>query len=912
MAVFCCKVVMTFLAIQLRLQPLAFAQETFVASFQNDLDGSLTVSSNVWIEVLSKIPNMKEFTTCHWIKIKFYNNRIAACLWSYCIVQNGKQEMECVQVCLSGLLHSANRNMLFAGSIRLNNYDGVQELKGKFRSYSHRTWAHLCWSFSAVNGESKIYHNGEMIKHEVLNVTQDDVAMKASSDEIDGALIFGQEPDSMRGGFSKDEAFIGQLSELNIWNRTLVNEDILGLASCKQILEGNIVAWKKSALSLHNVVIEDIPSHSLFCTPYKQHVIFPQKMRLEEAKRICEIHGGIIAVPRSDKDSKMILDILYKHKRNCMETKNRGGMYAVWMGARRIGKNWYELNTTTSEGKPLKYTKRLLGISNSNSDCSYLQNDGTWIELTKESCRSPMLCTVCEIKGYPVFTVKGLCTTGYFDYNYYLSLDNKNQIKFYEGYMNANIAFDDVNHEWKISDKLGNSRNLVAKLKVDKFTSQSPIGRKTWFVQDALCKSNDPNHTVTISNCNFPSEFTCNSGHCIDIKYKCDETEQCIDGSDETFCDLIHIQPSYNRANAPRPEDKKHVFQIETKIIIVKIDSIDTVNMILTVTMEINFEWRDNRLEFSNLRSYKDNQGFHRISNEKANELWNPFRDIIHDNVIIGEVKYGKYDMDIHPNTVTNSDPSNPIETLLFNGSSNPLHLTRRMKMKYDCTFDVRRFPFDKQNCSLIMKIKQPPDRRIRFINDNDIIYNGEGIIGQYAIENINAMVNNTKKSSRLIIVIPMSRMATNQILSTFSPTFVLWLFGYSTMFIDPTENGFNNRFMGAATALLVIATLIATVKSDLPKTAYMKFVDIWFLWHVVSVFTIIVYHIILSRIRANLEMLLALEKTDQVSVFGKDEEEALRKTDLGLIKKVNKAMLIVFPTLTATFYFAYFYLKLA
>ena len=110
------KGVMTFLPIQLRLQPLALAQETFFASFQNDLDGSLSVSSNVWIEFLSKIPNMKAFTTCHWIKIKFYNNRIAACLWSYCISQNGKQEMECVQVCLSGLLHSANRNMLFAGS----------------------------------------------------------------------------------------------------------------------------------------------------------------------------------------------------------------------------------------------------------------------------------------------------------------------------------------------------------------------------------------------------------------------------------------------------------------------------------------------------------------------------------------------------------------------------------------------------------------------------------------------------------------------------------------------------------------------------------------------------------------------------------------------------------------------------
>ena len=127
-------------------------------------------------------------------------------------------------------------------------------------------------------------------------------------------------------------------------------------------------------------------------------------------------------------------------------------------------------------------------------------------------------------------------------------------------------------------------------------------------------------------------------------------------------------------------------------------------------------------------------------------------------------------------------------------------------------------------------------------------------IVDQFWIGNIHSKVTYSNESTKFKVIIPMSRIPINQFLNTFFPTVILWMFGYSTLLIDPTETGFGNRFAGSGTAVLVIATLITAVKSDLPKTAYMKLIDIWFLWHVLSVFLVIVCHIVLDGLRKNIQ----------------------------------------------------------
>ena len=125
---------------------------------------------------------------------------------------------------------------------------------------------------------------------------------------------------------------------------------------------------------------------------------------------------------------------------------------------------------------------------------------------------------------------------------------------------------------------------------------------------------------MTVSKCNFPSQYTCNSGHCIDISKRCNENVDCADESDENLCSLIRIPSSYNKANAPKSTKQNHPLEINIQTTLQKIDSIDTVWMIITLTLEIHVTWHDKRLTFSNPSMNREN----RIPKETISKLWSP------------------------------------------------------------------------------------------------------------------------------------------------------------------------------------------------------------------------------------------------------------------------------------------------
>ena len=891
-----------------------FGKQGFVTSFQPEIEGSFSAATDAWIMFPKPIPLVKEFTICHWINIKFFNTDIAACLWSYCTIEKIGDKMKCLQVCLYGISNTANRNLRIEGQIYLQGHSGLSFPSRSLNSYQHRTWTHLCWSFSAISGFSKFHHNGKLLGIDRYNVTDIDVAMKASNRVYESALIFGQEPDKMGGGFDKGQAYLGQLSEFNIWSYTINDLEISKMASCKKWPKGNIIDWKRSNLTVNNVRISDLQDLNEFCLSPLQYVIFPEKVRYPEAKETCEVHKGTLATPKSNEETSSILDIVLKHKEMCLETETSSLENAVWIGARKIDDLWYEVGDRDSFGGPLNYTNVVQSMSVSESKCAYLRHDGTWIE-GQSACTLLSLCTVCEIKGNPVFTVKGICYMGDIDWNYYLSLDDKNQIKLYEGYKKTNIIYDQDRKKWNVSTKGEYPKNFEAQLATGgpavishgHVHDYRPIGRKKWFIIDPICEVSDSFYQLTVSVCNF-TQFSCDSGHCVEIDKRCDEKRDCPDGTDEEFCDIIDIPPSYNRASVPKSVNEIDSLEIALETNIITIDSIDTVGMVITVTLEIRLQWYDQRLEFNNLKVNEDTL----ISNENAKQLWNPLRDLIHENAVIGEVTSDSdYDVKIHPLLPEDLDVSKSQENRVFNGSYNPLKQYQRFRIKYNCLFDVKNFPFDGQNCTFVMKMNHPQnkDKKIKFTNDGQDLYRGEPIVDQFLIGKMISIVNTTNESTKYVIVIPMTRLFTNQLLTTFVPTCILWLFGYSTLFIEPDEDGFSNRFMGAGTALLVIATLLNSINDDLPKTSYMKLIDLWFVWHILSVFAIIIYHIALDRLRTYFDN----QVKDMVESFQATdiEKESQNLNGIMKINQINNIVVIAFPILNVLFYAVYFYFTL-
>ena len=58
-----------------------------------------------------------------------------------------------------------------------------------------------------------------------------------------GAFVLGQEQDEVGKNYSASEAFIGNLSQLNIWSYELSASDIADMARHAENFIGNVIAW---------------------------------------------------------------------------------------------------------------------------------------------------------------------------------------------------------------------------------------------------------------------------------------------------------------------------------------------------------------------------------------------------------------------------------------------------------------------------------------------------------------------------------------------------------------------------------------------------------------------------------------------------------------------------------------------
>ena len=88
-------------------------------------------------------------------------------------------------------------------------------------------------------------------------------------------------------------------------------------------------------------------------------------------------------------------------------------------------------------------------------------------------------------------------------------------------------------------------------------------------------------------------------------------------------------------------------------------------------------------------------------------------------------------------------------------------------------------------------------------------------------------------------------------------------ILGYSTLFVDLERP--DVRFTGTLTTILVQAAWIGIINDDLPTTPYVKLIEVWFTWHIIMTFLVILYHVFLDAInkRFNLNNRPPIEVVD-------------------------------------------------
>ena len=284
------------------------ASETFVVSFQ---EGG-TWSTEEWVEFDKPIPMLNEFTACLWEKIRYFSFDFMP-LWAYCVAyKQHRNELNCTQFYATGNSNTKNQEIEINGWIN----GGEVMLKADVTGYRHRSWNHICWSYSTITKTSKFYFNGDVIK--VMHLIYGPSVYSQDESRI-ASFIMGQDPDVFNGEFSVNQLYNGELSEVNLWDRVLDEGEILALSQCNQLIRGNILPWEKRWIINHGARIKDDLKFDIFCKDEERYLVFPKRQPLSIARTLCLAHGGELITPRSLEENDKVVNVLEQHKDNCME-----------------------------------------------------------------------------------------------------------------------------------------------------------------------------------------------------------------------------------------------------------------------------------------------------------------------------------------------------------------------------------------------------------------------------------------------------------------------------------------------------------------------------------------------------------------------------------------------------------------
>ena len=800
-------------------------------------------SSKEWVEYKGEIPRLEEFTSCHWDKIRHFSPDIMT-VWSYCTAERkNTAKIKCTQLFYSGNQTTTNQQVILSGF--LNEGDGY--FSGNIEAYRHRSWNHICWSYSSKTGINKLYYNGQVVGTVSINGAP---PIDGSDNSTIASFILGQEPAVFNGGYDAAQLFNGEVSELNFWDTVLDDEDIVNMAQCKHWGNGTVLSWEKSSIINHGALIKDQNDAELFCKQEKKFVIFPQRQTLQVAKDLCASHGGEIIVPLSAEENNDMMSILNKHTDICQEenpTNVANTDKGTWLGLSKKDSIWYKvnnegllqtLNFSNWDTKPQRLAK---------PDCTYTLRDGRWSFANPETCVELSLCTICSIIGIPVFTVNGFCKANVYDFNYYLVTDEKNAVHHYEGYKIANIILE--KNRWAFVTKKKSA--TISSIELEVFKEYIfPVGRSQWEMYDPMCGIHKAqNNSLSLSTCKFGLQFTCNSGSCVDLENRCNQTIDCSDGSDEQGCKLVQVPATYRKVAPPKPLNHSTPLAITTFIEIVSIDTINTIDMKVGLTLNIIMRWLDSRLKFANLTPGDKN----RVQQRTVGDLWIPLDYVIHKNAVIGEIFQ---DMEIDVGVESEAPPmpmdhEHAIQNTLYSGTDTTMEVTQSYRIMYTCTFNLRNFPFDSQNCTFVMMMKTGRHTNVSFEKDEPAVaYNGPKMVEAFEIGQIMAYTEYTgtvaKSLTTFKFTIAMDRISTDMLITAFFPTCLLWLLPYFTLFIKIDD--FNERIMVSVTVLLVMGSLVSTIEGDLPDTSYFMYIDVWFLWYTGNIFSITAFHILLKE----------------------------------------------------------------
>ncbi|XP_074552877.1 C-reactive protein-like [Halichoeres trimaculatus] len=191
-----------------------------------------SASANSYVEMVPSKPlNMKAFTLCMRVATELTGSR-EVILFAY-----RTKDYDELNVWreedgrLSLYLRSSSEAVMFK----------VPELRALM--------THLCVAWNSETGATTLYLDG------LRSLTK--IYKKGHTVQAGGKVLIGQDPDSYVGRFDSDQSFVGEISDVDMWDYVLSDSSIQNMAYWKRTsrsLGGNVLNWATAKLEYHGNV----------------------------------------------------------------------------------------------------------------------------------------------------------------------------------------------------------------------------------------------------------------------------------------------------------------------------------------------------------------------------------------------------------------------------------------------------------------------------------------------------------------------------------------------------------------------------------------------------------------------------------------------------------------------------------
>ena len=350
---------------------------------------------------------------------------------------------------------------------------------------------------------------------------------------------------------------------------------------------------------------------------------------------------------------------------------------------------------------------------------------------------------------------------------------------------------------------------------------------------------NEINHfTIILVNfylfqCNI-TQFTCDSGECIDVGRRCNDIKDCKDSSDENDCQNIDFDhKSYRKKIPPNANDATRT-NVEVNLSIIFINRINELHMQFSSRVMIRIKWRDPRLHFHDLF-----EGSTILDEKEVNSIWKPplFLSNSLELLSLVENKFLQVQV-LRQNKGKLKSEKELHEGMIYDGNENDLMMTAKFETEFTCSYQLHSYPFDSQIC--FIELTAPIHKDINLV-PGKIEFNGNReTTPQFQIHI--GTLKQEMNGSRIQGLIHLKRIPTYHILSTYLPTCCILLMAIITLYID--ESHFDSTIMVTLTSMLVMYTLFQSISDSMPPTAYLKLLDVWFIFGLIMPFIIFIVEV--------------------------------------------------------------------